>query len=66
VLHEEEKTKRFTPACFASLASFTDARWLMVVGELGVEIAQWIIRQSSQVHDRVEAFQIRPDVDLAP
>src|SRR5271165_3122643 len=28
VLHEDEKTKRFTPASFASLASFTDARWL--------------------------------------
>ena len=37
-----------------------------VLGELGVEIARWIIRQSSQVHDRVEAFQIRPGVDLAP
>jgi len=29
LLQEDEKTKRCTPACLASLASRTEAAWLM-------------------------------------
>src|ERR1700735_2428799 len=31
-----------------------------IVRELRVEIPQWIIRERSQMHDRVKAFQVCP------
>ena len=60
MLHEEAKTNRPTPADFAARARLTAPSPLIAYVQLGIDVAERIVRQGGQVDDRVEALERPP------
>ena len=60
MLHDDAKTNRSTPAVRASSGEPDAGLVVDRVGELLVELAERVVRQRGQVHDRVDPVEVAP------
>ena len=58
MLHEDANTKRSIPAARASSASRTPARWLIVVRQRLVEIAERVVRERREMDDGIDSLEV--------